>query len=289
MNAGVVAGFFGVWVLAVLTIILAPVLFPAPLEEFVGRGAPRQYYSGLAAEILANYRGVQGVSHNSGNSAQTAREAAKYGADVIEIDVLNVNGRLYASHDGPSPILGTRVFPRPRLEQMWRETEGSAVLLDLKEPSSSYRGILLDFLEANAGGRQITVSSRSSWTLEEFKRRLPGATRLLSVGSSSGLEVLAREEELLRTIDGVTIREGLLDEDTVAWLKSNGLVVYAWVVNGFDRLNELVEWGVDGIVTDNLAILELLGDRGPLRLPDRDIDTTGGAESVWTPERVIAL
>jgi glycerophosphoryl diester phosphodiesterase len=171
---------------------------------------------------------------------------------------------------------------------VWAETGNTPIVIDLKEPSAGYRGILLDFLEAKAGEREVTVTSRSSRTLQEFQRRLPSATRLLSVGSKSGLAVLGREPELREMIDGVSIRDGLLEEETMDWLKATDLAVYAWVVNDFERLNQLVEWGVNGIVTDNLAILELLGDGGPLRLPDIDIDRTGGAGSVSEPEPVIA-
>lgn len=271
---------YGVWALIVLTILLAPVIFPARLEEFVGRGIPRQYYSGLAGEILAGYEGVEAVAHNSGNNLRTAQTAGEYGADVIEIDVLSVNGRLYASHSGPLPLFGSRVFPRPTLAQMWAETGSAPVILDLKEPSSGYKNRLLDFLEANEGDRLVTVSSRSSRMLEEFQRRFPAARRLYSIGSESRLEALAKDDDLLTVIDGVSVRESLLVEKTVEWFEERDLMVYAWVVNDFERLNDLVDWGVDGIVTDNLAILELLGDRGPLRLPDKDIDTTRGADSV---------
>jgi glycerophosphoryl diester phosphodiesterase len=94
------------------------------------------------------------------------------------------------------------------------------------------------------------------------------------------MEALAREPEVREQINGVSIRDALLLEETMDWLKFQDLSVYAWVVNDLERLNELVEWGVDGIVTDNLAILELLGDLGPLQLPDRDLDNTGGTGAV---------
>ena len=257
----------GAWILTVLTIILAPVIFPSEIEEFVGRGAPRQYYSGLAGEILADYRGVQGIAHNSGNNLGTAREAERYSADVIEIDVLSVNGQLYASHDGPIPIIGSRVFPRPTLEQVWGETGSAAVILDLKEPSSGYRDRLLSFLDGRVGDRQVIVSSRNARTLEEFGRRQPGVTRLLSVSTSAKLGALRNDPDLVGLIDGVSIRHTVLDRDAVEWLKSHDLVVFAWVVNDLERVNELVDWGVDGITTDNLAILRLLGNGAPFDLP----------------------
>jgi glycerophosphoryl diester phosphodiesterase len=69
----------------------------------------------------------------------------------------------------------------------------------------------------------------------------------------------------------VSIRETLLDEETVDWLKEQELLILAWVVDDGFRMNELVEMGVDAITTDNLAIMELLGggERGERELVHR--------------------
>jgi len=268
---------YGGWLVCVLTVLLGPALFPSELEEFVGHGVPRQYRSSLLSEVLSDYAGVQGVAHNSGNSAVTAEAARQHGADIIEVDVVSVNGELYASHDGPVPLIGSRVFPRPTLQQVWEETEGTPLLIDLKESSASYRTGLLDFLDANMDGREVTVSSRDLRTLDEFARRRPDARRLLSISSRSELERLG-EERLTSVVEGVSIRQTLLDEETMLWLKENGLLVFAWVVNDIQRVNQLVEWGVDGITTDDLAILELLGHGVPFYLPD--INTVPPADAL---------
>ena len=280
MKTTVVGGVaFGGWILTVITILLAPVIFPSEIERFVGHGVPRQYRSDLLSEILADYADVQGVAHNAGNSLATAAEASRHNADIIEVDVVSVNGRLYASHDGPRPIIGSRVFPRPRLERVWDETGDSPLLIDVKEPSAGYRAHLLDFLGTEMGEREVLVSSRSRRTLEEFERSQPAVKRLLSVSSVKGLTNLSEDPDLLSLIDGVSVRHTLLDEETVQWLRSNDLTVFAWVVNEIGRVNELVEWGVDGITTDDLAILDLLGNGLPFDLPENGTDRppTGGA------------
>ena len=70
---------------------------------------------------------------------------------------------------------------------------------------------------------------------------------------------LQADPTLVALVDGVTIRQDLLDEPTVDWLNERGLTALAWTVNDLTRVNELVRLGVDAITTDNLAIMELLG------------------------------
>ena len=82
---------------------------------------------------------------------------------------------------------------------------------------------------------------------------------LLSVPDMGALEALEGSTGLRLIVDGVTIRESLLDATTMIWLKERDLMVVAWTVNDIERVNQLVYLGVDGITTDNLAILTLLG------------------------------
>ena len=49
--------------------------------------------------------------------------------------------------------------------------------------------------------------------------------------------------------------------DIMATFKAREQRIIAWTVNDLARVNELVRLGVDGITTDNLAILSLLGGR----------------------------
>jgi glycerophosphoryl diester phosphodiesterase len=57
----------------------------------------------------------------------------------------------------------------------------------------------------------------------------------------------------------VSVFQGLVDANLVAWLHQHKLLILAWTVNDGRRLNELVRLGVDGITTANLAILRALG------------------------------
>ncbi len=59
------------------------------------------------------YGEVMGSAHNSGGSVEATLEAIIFGADVIEADVVEIDGQLYTAHTPPLPIIGPRFFRGP--------------------------------------------------------------------------------------------------------------------------------------------------------------------------------
>lgn len=281
------------WVLYVL-------IFDAErAERFTSGLSPRQFVQALDGDLLDSYADVFAIAHNAGDSITATRTALDHGVDVIEIDVVSFDGQLFAAHDSPNRWYSSFVFRGPSLAQIWRETaSATAVKLDLKESSPRYVDRVMGFVWANGEGRQVIVASRDPLVLAAFAERLPSVYRLLSIGSQRELDALRADPALATAIDGVTIRATLLDEETVAWFGERNLLVMAWTVDRVGRVNELVDWGVDGITTDNLAIARLLGsdEPGDLRLdryrnpaagsgpepgqaePDGDAESEGGEE-----------
>jgi hypothetical protein len=182
--------------------------------------------------LLDDYAGVFGVAHNSGDGLAATRRAIASGAYV---------------------------FRGPRLSTVWAASEGADVIkLDLKETSPAFLELVVAFVNAHQE-RQVVVSAREPSSLRVFGERAPQVFRVLSVATQDRLEQLREDTELIALIDGVTIRQSLLNESSTGWLRGNSLLILAWTVNDIERVNELVALGVDGITTDNLTILELLG------------------------------
>lgn len=229
-------------------------------EEYTSGRIPTQFYARLEQDqLLDDYQQVFGVAHNSGGTLAATKEALAHGADVIEIDVVSMNGTLYAAHASPLRWLGPRVFRGPTLAAVWEAAaEADVIKLDLKESSAGYLDLLFAFL-AERRDHEVIVATGNERVLAAFETRAPWVIRLLSVGSQRRLRQLQRRPDLAARIDGVTIRERLVTEETGRWLESAGLLVLAWTVNDLERVNELVHLGVDAITTDNLAIMELLG------------------------------
>lgn len=260
----------GIAVVAVLTLtgslgmIGTFILDPDGSEEFTVSRRPALYHevfdNSQRAFSEQRYEEVIGSAHNSGGRIEATVEAIIFGADVIEADVISINGQLYAGHDPILPLVGDWFFRGPTLEQVWAasyRTDGFK--LDLKETSPAFVDLVVDFINSRRPGRDIAVASRSIEVLRSIQERAPRAIRLLSVPDEATFAQLQQDERMQAAIDGVTIRESLVDADKMRWFEEHEIGVFAWTVNDLERVNELMRLGVDGITSDNLAILALLG------------------------------
>jgi glycerophosphoryl diester phosphodiesterase len=108
----------------------------------------------------------------------------------------------------------------------------------------------------------VVVVTRSALALRDLRDTSPWVRRFLSVRSQIDLERLTLDPAADGVVQGVSVKEDLLDAPAARRLEERNLVVLAWVVNEALRVNELASYGVDGIVTDNLAIVEVLAGQG---------------------------
>jgi glycerophosphoryl diester phosphodiesterase len=220
--------------------------------------APHQFYKALdLSENAHASTSLLTIAHNAGDRESTAQSAIGYGADVVEVDVVEVDGRLYAAHDIPNPHISSVTFRGPTLASIWSVAADHArIELDLKGYSAGFLTLLVSFLDAHGGGDGVIISSRSPGAIATLRSELPDATLVYSVGDRASLASLQSSEALVDEIDGVSIRASLLDEEAMDWLQDHDLLVYAWTVNDFSSAEWLVELGVDGFATDNLALIE---------------------------------
>jgi glycerophosphoryl diester phosphodiesterase len=248
-------------VLCLVTLAVAAA-FDTQAARFTSGTAPAEFAARLDGRLTGDYPDVTVVAHNAGDDLNSAIRAVAYGADAIEIDVRSVDGELFASHDAPVPLLEDLVFHGPSLLDAWDVARlDDAVLLHLKQGSGGYLDELRSFLATRALRRTI-VQTKDRATLRTLRRTMPSVQRLLLIFTAEELAALRADERPLTEIDGVSVRESLLSASAQAWLQRRGLVTFAWVVNDESRMNELIARGIDGVITDRLDIMRLLGDRG---------------------------
>lgn len=222
---------------------------------------PGQFAGQLDAGLLDDYGLVFVIAHNAGDNADTARVALEHDADAIELDVIMVGGRLYAAHATPPKLIAAWLFRGPPLEDAWEvAAQASAVALDLKDASPAYEEALVHFLTARTHD-QVLLFSRSLESLIRLKDRLPNAHIYLSVPDREAFDCQMECEPLATQLDGVSMRHLHITADIMTVLKARSQRIIAWTVNDLARVNELVRLDVDGITSDNLAILKLLGGR----------------------------
>ena len=238
-------------------------------ERYASRHRPKLMFDAFERNLLTGDRGTFVVAHNAGDSLTEAREALRHGADIVEIDVIPFGGKLYAGHSEPQGRFATRWFRGPLLRDVLEATaDADAVQLDLKSSAVWYVDQLVDLLnDDHLADRRLMISARDPGTLVALADRAPHALRALSIGEPHELAALRADPALAEALDGVTIRETLLGAEVAAWLCEHGLFVNAWVVNDVRRANALIHLGVGAITTDNLALMQALGQP-----QQRDVD-----------------
>jgi glycerophosphoryl diester phosphodiesterase len=198
-------------------------------------------------------------SRNAGNNLGTLSTALRYGADVMEIDVISARGQLVAGRDHWWGWLARQVFRGPTLMQAWDGAVAAGIIkLDLMQTDRVFLDDLVAFVAPRAGSRHVMISSRDRSVLLYLHGRLPGVALLFSVAGPDAVHQLESDSALQQAIGGVSVFQGLVDTNLVTWVHAHKLVILAWTVNDGDRFNQLVRLGVDGITTGNLAILRAL-------------------------------
>jgi glycerophosphoryl diester phosphodiesterase len=227
---------------------------------YIGTAAPPQYYRALATPPDTGAGRVLGIGHNAGNHPKTASAALAHHADAIEIDVVRVRNVLAAGRDRPWRWLADRVFQGQTLAEAWhRAAPARVVQLDLQQTDRRLLDALITFVRPVAGTRHIMVSTRNPAAAEYLATRLPRpVTAMLSVPYPEAVSRLEDDPQLNGAIGGISVYHELIDDNLVRWAHERRLVVFAWTVDNAPDLNRVLRAGVDGVSTENLAVLEAL-------------------------------
>lgn len=205
------------------------------------------------------------VAHRAGNRLDALRASERAGVSVVEADVRLYRGRLEVRHLKrlrPLPLfwdrweIATLRHGRLQLDELLTAASPATVLmLDLKGRRQRLANRLAEAITPYLATRRFLVSSRY-WPLLERFAGLP-VRRLHSVGTKRQLRELIRRSPDIR-FDGVSVHERLLDAQAMADLHRDGAFVMTWPVNDAVRGAELLQLGVDGLISDRPdALVEL--------------------------------
>src|SRR5215831_9122035 len=123
------------WAIAgvlVAALAVAVVIAWPYVQRYTGSAPPPQFYDKVELEpaLAPDYPRVLGVAHNAGNNLSTLTTALRYGADVMEIDVISARGQLVAGRSQPWGWLARQLFRGPTLVQAW-DAAGAAGIVKL--------------------------------------------------------------------------------------------------------------------------------------------------------------
>jgi glycerophosphoryl diester phosphodiesterase len=231
------------------------------------------------------------IAHGYGNSRCHLALALEGPVDYIEADVWYQDGRLAVRHErkmGPLPILFDEKPENPGERGPGRYGLSLGRWYIKLQISALYLG---DVLALAHGRRRVMVDVKGSRRSREsaFARALSQSVRLAGMGDAvtfcgQNWSVLRRlrlidpdlrvhysigtERQIAafnrirrdETLRGVCLHQGLVDARVVDTLKRRALAIWTWTVDDLARARELVDLGVDGIISNRLDVLGLLGE-----------------------------
>jgi len=230
------------------------------------------------------------IAHGFGNGRRRLSRALIGPVDLIETDVRFQDGKMVVRHErklGPLPVLvdensSLHIKSAHRLRlPLWRwyiALQGNPLFLqEVLAKAKDKRGLLLD-LKGQYGNREETLAQAlaemlermgmeeqaticgQNWPLlEHLRAAAPHLKVHYSIGSADQLKAFQAmlEHDPIRRI---CLNQSLVERPLIERLKGLGITIYTWTVDDLWRAHELLELGIDGITSNSLEMLGLLGE-----------------------------
>jgi glycerophosphoryl diester phosphodiesterase len=251
----------------------------------VTHALPRHPYLDHPSPLAFAHRG--GAADGLENTAAAFRRAGKLGYRYFETDVhATADGKLVAFHD---PTLDRVTDAAGRIAELpWREVAGARV--GGREPLALFEDLVGEFPEArwnidvkaeSALHPLVNLIARANlWDrvcVGSFSEaRVARAQRLAGPRLATSYGVLGVAALRLRSLSvPARLRPGavaaqvpesqagvrVVDRRFVRAAHARGLQVHVWTVNDPQRMEALLDLGVDGIMTDRIDILRTVLER----------------------------
>jgi glycerophosphoryl diester phosphodiesterase len=219
------------------------------VERIGHRGAPRRYLENTLPAFI---------------------EALRLGAEAVELDVhVTADGIPVVHHD---PVLSARVSPAsfvrkaiasidrvgissidlgagariPALADVLSAMKGKKVYVEIKEGDIQAVADVID-----ASGTTCAVHSFDHDAIASARRIAPHIPRGVLFDDWPGSPAAIVERTAARD---VWPKNSLVTPERVKELQGIGCRVIVWTVNDAGRIRELIDWGVDGICSDDLTL-----------------------------------
>jgi glycerophosphoryl diester phosphodiesterase len=208
------------------------------------------------------------------NTLEAFRAAAQLGADGVELDVRRTaDGALVVYHDidvaGLGPVSAAQRAELPGWVPLFEEALAVCVGLDLVvnvEVKSETIGSSHDAAERCAResalvcesvtppGRLI-VSSFSVGALSAVREVSPGLPLALLLGlhAPTSVSPWSHQSVAVLGLEGVHPFDAMVDASYVSRAHSDGLAVRAWTVDDPERIAQLGRFGIDAVITNDVA------------------------------------
>lgn len=216
----------------------------------------------------------QGVLYE--NSVEAFRRAKEVGADWVECDARRTSDGCVVVHHDAHLANGQRLLHThsgalpshiPSLAEAFEVCGEMGVLVEIKnlpgdpdfdksnEIAFAVAGLIAAYLDTN----RIMVSSFDVSTINAVKAADSKIPTALVCGVVDPASTLSRASAY--NIDAIHPYEVTCTPNFVDAAQNAGLTVFVWTVNSSTRMAELVDMGVDGIITDHASVARHIIDK----------------------------
>ena len=158
--------------------------------------------------------------------------------------------------DGAHPFRG-RGIGVPSLRAVLDRHQGAAVIIELKSPDPRLAKAVVDDIHAVGALGRVTVGSFQKGALDEV-RALDPAIRTgadmddvrSGLATAPGGGLLERPAFATFQVPEVYAGTRVVTPEFIARAHEAGVTVVVWTVNQADDMRRLLDWGVDGLITD---------------------------------------
>lgn len=231
------------------------------------------------------------IAHAYGNRRDMIETAANADVDFMEADLWYRAGEVWVRHErrlGCLPLLYDRrpqgvdsvgpwaltVFPRHyvrldinplRLAEVLERTQGRCgLLLDIKgsyagEGARTYaRALARNLAQAQPTTGEVIVCGEME-VLDRVREAAPDLDVRYTIEKQRHWEGFLRRLEADSPVRGVCMDHEFLSDEIARFLEDKGLRVFCWTIDDPAQARELLALGVDGIISNNIPLLEQLG------------------------------
>ncbi|MDF0715198.1 glycerophosphodiester phosphodiesterase [Muricauda sp. 334s03] len=219
--------------------------------------------------LVVGHRGAMG--HETENTLASIEKAMELGVDMIEIDVFKIkSGEIVVFHDGKVDRLtdsqgDIEGYDLDSLKQL--TLQGNHKIPELAEVLDLMDNKVQLNIELKGAGTAEKVNQimdeytkDHGWSLDNFVissfkwdelKDMRGANKDIKIAVLTSDDPLGAIE-VAKELDAVAINPNYktLTKENTAKIQSEGLKVYTWTVNEPEDIQKMMEFGVDGIITN---------------------------------------
>ena len=219
--------------------------------------------------LVIGHRGAMG--HETENTLASVQKAMELGVDMIEIDVFNISsGETVVFHDEKVDRLSnsTGNIEEYNIVQVRQLTlQGGHKIPMLQDVLKLMNNEVALNIELKGGGTANRVNhivnyyiEKEGWSLENFvisSFKWDELRAIRNINKDIKIAVLTEKDpleaiEVAKELNAVAINPHFkaLTRENTAKIQSEGFKVYTWTVNEPEDIKRMIEFGVDGIITN---------------------------------------